>query len=167
MIFDVFERFATETFGPVVYDEILDQCPIAGLQPDDQVSEILAVACWRLGVAPEVLLRSFGRFAARELVMHRAGLHAGGDPLQFLGRLGELVRAEGANLVTEAHLPAVHSETVGDGVLRMELRAPQGWCSVLEGMLDGVAEASWVCLHHRHAVCARDGAASCVFEVVI
>jgi len=166
VIFEVFEAFATESFGPAVYDEILEACPVAGLAPDAQVSEVIAVACRWLGVAPQVLLRRFGRFAFHELVARRPELLDVDDPLAFLHRVGELIDSEGAEIVSIATRPSVRSQRVCEGALRIELRAPPGWCAVFEGMLDGVADVYCTQLHQRHGVCVHDGAASCVFEVV-
>lgn len=174
VIFKAFEKFVIANWGDAFFEELIDATPAAGrgafvgpgTYPDEVLVALLTTAVQKLGVAPEVALRSLGRFAFAELAAGLPGCTQGHvHPLTFLESIESIIHVEVRKLYPEARTPRILVERRGEAV-RLVYESARRLCPLMIGLVEGACAAFGHDVQHEHVQCVHRGDARCEWNLV-
>ena len=135
--------------------------------PDELTTSLARAAASEAGRPLDEILREFGRY----WVLNTGRKYyptfyilTGGSPRDYLVNMGRIFQK--ATLSPEGAVSAeLEYESDADGRLRIHFRSPQGLCSVLKGMIEGVGSLYDETLQVRETACMSQGDPCCTMEV--
>lgn len=174
VMFNLLEDFIVEGWSEETYETIFARCPLhttepfvgPGTYPDADMLAIVSATSAQLGLSVPETLRRFGRFLAPELVA-RFPIFAEGfsHPKPFLLSIHDVVHVEVKKLMPSAQPPDFTYEDRGPDGLCVRYSSARGLCHLMEGLLDGVADAFGVRIAHHQRTCRHRGGEHCTFEL--
>jgi len=176
IIFNLFEDFICETHGEELFDKIIDAGSLTtpepelivapGTYPDDDFFTIVSLAADSCGQPESELLREFGRFALPRLAERYPVFFAPfNHPRDFLKHTGMVHHVEVKKLYHDADTPFFSCREGVDGVLVLRYSSKRNLCSMVEGLIDGLAAHFGVAISHKQIQCAITGAECCEFHL--
>ena len=164
LILTSFDRFVREELGltPAPVEYALDTA-----YPDHEFARLVAQAAGAASVEPQELLRRFGRYAAAvEFLRLYPDYYAesGGTRRFLLGvedRIHELVRSA----IPGAYPPHLRVVPLGAGGVVVTYTSERLLCSMLEGLIEGVAGYYGEQFAISHVECMRRGDIACAVFV--
>lgn len=170
IVFTLFESFVVEQFGEEAWEAILDASPHEargvrvgpGTYPDAHLLMLVKAACEKSGLAPEVAVRAFGKFLFFGLIKKYPVIAAQfPDAASMLKGIDSVIHVEVNKLLPGSVTPTILCSARDDGRLELTYASKRQMCTLLEGLLDGVAEHYGVDLERTHDVCMQRGAPRC------
>lgn len=174
MIFNIFEDFICENWSVELYEEIFSRCPLKTKEPfvgpktypDVDFIAILKKTCEILEVDVEEGLRAFGKFAFIKLQQKYPYLindEAGAR--NFLLTLDSVIHAEIKKIYPEAELPGFSYQDLSESQLIMIYKSKKQLCSLVEGLLEGVADYFDTEIKVCQNKCVKKGDSECEFDL--
>jgi len=172
IVFNLLEQAVTDRYGEDVWDSLLDNAGVdgaytaVGTYPHEQLAAIVAAASAALDIAPDDLVRWFGRAALPMLAAKYPAFFEGHtDTRSFLLTLNDVIHPEVRKLFPGAYAPSFeYDESVVDE-LSLSYSSHRSLCSFAEGLIEGAAD------HYDEAVlveqpsCTKRGDPACVIHI--
>lgn len=174
VVFNILEDFIVEHWGEAMFEEVVAVCPVHATNgflgphtyPDADLYAIVGATCRRLGVAPEVAIRSFGRYMFPKLAArYPVFLQGHDDPRVFLKTVDRVIHVEVRKLMRETALPVIRCTDREDGAMTIEYASSRNLCVLFAGLLDGVADHFGTPIDHVETACTLRGACACTFAL--
>jgi hypothetical protein len=173
VIFNLAEQVVSDSFGADAWDDILDRAGLDGAYtslgsyPDGDLAALVTASAARLGVAPEVVVRTIGEGAMPLLAQRYPEFfspHASTRP--FLLTLNDIIHPEVRKLYPGADVPEFGFEVQGDDVLLLQYRSQRRLCALAEGFITGAARLYGESVRLTQPECMLEGAQACVISCV-
>lgn len=171
VIFNVLEEVVSDECGAATWDSLIEAAGIEGAYtslgsyPDADLFKLVKAASDALGVAPDDLMRWFGRRAVRRLADRAPEFGEGHESAKsFLMSVEQVIHVEVTKLYPDAHVPTFQYEDPGPGRLTMYYSSPRRLCALVAGMIEGAAEMFGETATIAHGPCQREGEQRCTFE---
>lgn len=174
LIFRLLEKMVTTKLGLHAWDALVERAPLTTVggfigsetYPDADLSALVKTASEMTGRSESELLRAFGRFVFPDLARVYGGFLVGPrDAKSFLLGVGRVVHVEVAKLHTGVVLPEFDYEDPAPDRLVMLYRSQRRLCDFAAGLIDAVGDQFDEEIVQEHALCVRDGADHCRFEL--
>lgn len=175
VVFRALEDFIVENWGEAVYEEVLARCPVATpagayvgpeSYPDGELYAIVDKTCEILQVEPPVAVQAFGRFLYHRLAsMHPEFVRGYDSPAAVLRHINPVIHVEVRKMMRDADPPRMYVQEREGGVLTLEYHSERKLCTLLRGLIDGLAESFGQRVEYRELSCSHHGAPHCTFEL--
>jgi Haem-NO-binding len=175
IIFNTLESFICEGWGDDTYEEILSLCPLKtkepfvgpGTYPDTDLVMIASQAAQKLGLPLGDALRAFGHYAFPKLATKVPALvdkNAGAKA--FLLSIDSVVHVEVRKLYPHAITPKFDYDDIDKkNALIIHYSSKRQMCTLMEGLIDGVAEYFGTTIRYEQRQCTGCGDARCEFHL--
>jgi hypothetical protein len=152
IIFNLLEEVVTDELGDAAWDQLLDNAQVDGAYtslgsyPDQEFIALLHALPSRADMAPDDLLRWFGRAAIPLLVQRYPVFFEGhASTRSLLHALNDIIHPEVRKLYPGADVPIFDLEPVagwepGDRVVTLGYRSARRLCALAEGFVEGAAD---------------------------
>jgi len=146
IVFNLLEDAVARQYGENTWDDLLEAAGLDGAYtslgsyPDRQLTDLVEAASAATGMAPQSIIRWFGREAMPALAAAYPGFflpHA--DIGSFLDTLNDIIHPEVRKLYPGADVPTFGFATAGDGTITMRYGSPRRLCAFAEGLIEGAA----------------------------
>lgn len=157
VIFTTFEDFISDTFGPEIYEDILDATELKttvpfigpGTYPASDLMALVSTAIAQLAITLETALTEFGKYSFPKLAQSVPSLMAQlPDAESFFMGLEDVIHTEVRKLDAEANPARFTPEETNDGVL-LHYGSSLGLFPLVAGFVDGVAAWYGEAVHHE------------------
>lgn len=172
IVFNLLEEVVSTEYGPATWDRLLDDAALdgsytsLGSYDDAEIFGLVAVAAAALQIAPQDVLRWFGRRAMPLLAARYPAFFTGhADTRSFLLTLNGIIHPEVRKLYPGAATPVFDFDTGAADKLVIGYNSERKMCTLAEGFMQGAAEYYHEQAHITQSQCMHDGAAKCVFHV--
>ncbi len=173
VIFNLAEQVVTDGFGADAWDDILEASGLEGAYtslgsyPDDDLITLVAASAVRLGVDPDVVVRSIGEGAMPILAKRYPEFFAGHTSTRpFLLTLNDIIHPEVRKLYPGADVPEFGFEVQGEDALLLRYRSERKLCALAEGFITGAAGHYGESVSMTQPQCMLHGADACVLRCV-
>lgn len=146
VIFNLLEGVVEEEYGPDTWDKLLDSAGLdgsysaVGTYPDEELFQLVGAASDATGLAPDEVVRWFGRQAIPKLAKRYPEFFAPHTATRsFLLTLNEVIHPEVRKLVPGADVPTFDFDTSQEDVLRIGYYSYRRLCALAEGFIQGAA----------------------------
>ncbi|UVW27272.1 heme NO-binding domain-containing protein [Massilia sp. H6] len=172
IVFNLLEEAVSIDFGEATWDRLLDDAGLDGAYTslgsydDAEVVRLVGVASTALQIAPQDVLRWFGRRAMPLLYQRYPSFFASHTSTRsFLLTLNSLIHPEVRKLYPGATPPVFDFDTSNGETLVIGYSSARRLCALAEGFMNGAAEHYREPMQISHPECMHDGAGKCVFHV--
>ena len=175
VVFNLFEDFIVQTFGDAAWEAILEKSPHdargvkvgPGTYPDGHLFAMVGAACEVSGLPVDTAVRAFGKFLFGGLARKYPAV-AGRfpDAVSMLTGIDSVIHVEVNKLLPGAVTPTILCSEDAQGLV-LRYSSSRSLCTLMEGLLDGMAEHFKVDLQWTHDVCCKRGAAACELRLTL
>lgn len=164
IIFTTFEQFVSDSFGPEVYEDILDETELQttepfvgpGTYPPGDLMALVGTTIAKLGISLDDALAAFGSYSFPKLASGVPQLMEELDSAQeFFLSLESVIHTEVRKLDPEANPARFTIEETSASTLLMHYESPLGLFALVSGFIDGVA--AWYEQPVEHELVSTDG----------
>lgn len=164
IIFTTFEEFVSDTFGPDLFEEILDDTELEtkepfvgpGTYPASDMMALVGTTIAKLGISLDDALTAFGSYSFPKLANGVPQLLEGLDSAQeFFLSLESVIHTEVRKLDPAANPARFTAEQTGDSTMLLHYESPLGLFALVAGFIDGVA--AWYDESVIHEMVSTDG----------
>lgn len=175
VIFNQLEAMVTEQLGAQTWETLLAETKLETqggyfvgpkTYPDADLVALVGTASRLTGTPADDLVTAFGRYLFPGLVkMHPAFVRAGMSAKEFLLSVDRVIHVEVRKLHPDAGLPSFRYEDAAPDRLVIEYESPRKLCSLMMGLIDGVALHFGETIARDETACMKTGAKSCRVEL--
>lgn len=173
VIFNLAEQVVSDGFGADAWDDILDASGLEGAYtslgsyPDSDLEALVTASAARLGVPPDVVVRTIGEGAMPLLAQRYPEFFAPHTSTRpFLLTLNDIIHPEVRKLYPGADVPEFGFEVLADGGLLLQYRSRRKLCALAEGFVTGAATHYGETVSLTQQACMLQGADACVLHCV-
>lgn len=173
VIFNLAEQVVSDGFGADAWDDILDAAGLEGAYtslgsyPDSDLEALVTASAARLGVAPDVVVRTIGEGAMPILAQRYPEFFAPHTSTRsFLLTLNDIIHPEVRKLYPGADVPEFGFVVQDEDVLLLQYRSRRRLCALAEGFITGGARYYGESVTLSQPECMLDGADACVLRCV-
>ena len=172
IVFNLLEEIVVREHGEETWEELLDSAGLDGVYtslgnyPDADLMALVAAASDAVGIAPDDVVRWFGRNALPLLAARYPALfepHA--DARAFVLTLNEIIHPEVRKLYPGADTPAFGFDASRPGKLTMDYRSSRRLCAFAEGLLLGAGDHFGQAVAIDQPLCMNRGDERCLIEI--
>ena len=174
IVFNLLEDFIIDGWGEEAYDEIISLCPLRTKEPfigpgtyeDADLLAIVGKAAETLSVSVAEAVHAFGKYCFPKLASKYPMFLEGHEhPKTFLKTIDEVIHVEVKKLFKDAEPPRITYVDPAPDQLILTYRSKRGLCSLMAGLLEGVAVFFETPLDYRQTQCTSQGAGACEFHL--
>ena len=173
IVFNLLEQAVTDKYGEDVWDSLLDEAGVdgaytaVGTYPHEQLFAIVGAASQALDIAPDDLVRWFGRSALPMLSGKYPAFFEGHENSRsFLLTLNDVIHPEVRKLFPGAYAPSFEFDTSKDGELGLSYESHRHLCSFAEGLIEGAADYYNDGVSIDQPTCTKRGDSSCHIRIL-
>ena len=174
IIFTVLENFIIDNYGDEKYEEILSECNLktkepfvgVGTYPDEDLIEMVVKTSANLGISVPEALRSYGKYTFQKLAMMMPMfVNNHNHPKDFLKSVDGIIHVEVNKLYKDAITPKfIYNDPAPDRLI-ITYYSERKLYTLMEGLLEGVAEYFKMPIKQTQRIYERDGKEVCDFEL--
>lgn len=172
IVFNLLEQVVTQEHGEDAWEDLLDAAGLDGSYtslgnyPDEHLIRLVGAASNALDMAPDDVVRWFGRHALLLLSAKYPPLFVGHSSTRsFLMTLNDIIHPEVRKLYPGADVPEFDYDASDPDVLLLGYRSRRKLCALGEGLIAGAAEYFGEELRLAQTECVHRGDERCVFRV--
>jgi hypothetical protein len=174
IIFNLLEEFLKERLGEERLEDLIGGCSLKtrepfvgpGSYPDEDFLAIIDRAVEITGVTAPETLRVFGRFCIGRLAQkYPLFFNNHHHAKAFFKTLNAIHNIELKKLYPDAKPPELAMEDPSPDRLIMRYTSERKLCSLMDGLIEGVAAHYGAPIRHRQRQCMLEGAPFCEYEL--
>lgn len=174
IIINITENFIVDTYGEDIFDEIIANSNLEtkepfvspGTYPDSDLFEIAIKASEKLGLTLDAFLKKLGHYTFAKLAeRHPNFLEGYTHPKSFLQTVEGVIHVEVRKLYQDSKLPTFQYSEPSENELIITYYSERKLYSMLEGLIDGVADYFNVKTNQSNRVYEKDGREFCEFHL--
>ena len=172
IVFNVFEKFVTETFNEETWDECVEKANLEDevfvstkIYDDHKLLDIFGQVVKLKKLVASSALELFGEYLFNALgAKYPEVISSFDNPKDFLKGLDEIIHVEVKKMMSGATPPQFITKLDREDELHLVYRSERKMCALAKGLMNGLNKMYDNSMEIKHTKCEHNGDSECLFE---